>query len=127
MRRFVFRQRVGSAAAFVAAYALVLNVILSSLLVAGISPVAGAADQILCINSTDADPAHDDAGKSGRSGAIHCPLCVGHHVTGALPPPAFAFSARLPVAVTTIRAFEARFVARFRSYDHQSRGPPALT
>ncbi|MHC2462060.1 DUF2946 domain-containing protein [Bradyrhizobium embrapense] len=126
MRRFVFRPRVGSAAAFVAAYALVLNVILSSLLVAGISPVA-AAGQILCVNSTDADPAHDDAGKSGRSGAIHCPLCVGHHVTGALPPPAFAFSARLPVAVTTIRAFEARFVARFRSYDHQSRGPPALT
>ncbi|WP_456710583.1 DUF2946 family protein [Bradyrhizobium sp. USDA 4452] len=117
----------GSAAAFVAAYALVLNVILSSLLVAGISPVAAAADRILCINSTDADPAHDDAGKSGRSGAIHCPLCVGHHVTGALPPPAFAFSARLPVVVTTIRAFEARFVARFRSYDHQSRGPPALT
>lgn len=115
----------GRAAAFVAAYALVLNVILSSLLVASISPAA--AGQILCINSTDADAAHDDAGKSGRGGAIHCPLCIGHHVTGALPPPELALGARLPVAVTTIRAFEARFVARFRSYDHQSRGPPALS
>ena len=118
MRRFVLRQRVGRAAAFVAAYALVLNVILSSLLVAG---------QILCINSADPGVAHDDAGKSGRGGAIHCPLCIGHHVTGALPPPAFAFGARLPIALTTVRAFEVRFVARFRSYDHQSRGPPTLT
>ena len=127
MRRFVLRQRVGRAAAFVAAYALVFNVILSSLLVASISPAAAAAGQILCINSADAGVAHDDAGKSGRSGAIHCPLCIGHHFTGALPPPAFAFGARLPVAVTTIRSFEARFVARFRSYDHRSRGPPAPT
>lgn len=127
MRRFVLRQRVGRAAAFVAAYALVLNVILSSLLVASISPAAAAAGQILCINSTDADAAHDDAGKSGRGGAIHCPLCVGHHVTGALPPRELALGARLSVVVTTIRAFETRFVARFRSYDHQSRGPPALS
>ncbi|HAQ82024.1 MAG: hypothetical protein CFE30_32660 [Bradyrhizobium sp. PARBB1] len=117
----------GRAAAFVAAYALVLNVILSSLLVAGISPAAAAAGQILCINSADPGVAHDDAGKSGRGGAIHCPLCIGHHVTGALPPPAFAFGARLPIALTTVRAFEVRFVARFRSYDHQSRGPPTLT
>ena len=127
MRRFVLRQRVGRAAAFVAAYALVLNVILSSLLVAGISPAAAAAGQILCINRADPGVAHDDAGKSGRGGAIHCPLCIGHHVTGALPPPAFAFGARLPIALTTVRAFEVRFVARFRSYDHQSRGPPTLT
>ena len=114
MRRFVLRQRVGRAAAFVAAYALVLNVILSSLLVAGISPAAAAAGQILCINSADPGVAHDDAGKSGRGGAIHCPL-------------SFAFGARLPIALTTVRAFEVRFVARFRSYDHQSRGPPTLT
>lgn len=127
MRRFVLRQRVGRVAAFVATYALVLNVVLSSLLVASVSPVAAEAGQILCINSTDANAAHDDAGKSGRGGAIHCPLCIGHHVTGALPPPEFVLGARPVIAVAIVRAFETRFVARFRSYDHQSRGPPVLS
>jgi DUF2946 family protein len=126
MRRFVLKRRVGRGAAFVAAYALVVNVMLSSLLVASISPAAAEAGLILCINSTDADAARSDAGKSGRGGMIHCPTCIGYHVTGALPPPDFALGVPLPVSVTVISAFETRFVARFRSYDHQSRGPPDL-
>ena len=126
MRRFVLRRQVGRVAAFAAAYALVVNVILSSLLGAGISPAAAEAGRILCINSMDADAGHGDAGKSGRGGTIHCPLCIGHHVTGALPPPEFSLGRLPPISVATFVAFETRLVARFRSHDHQSRAPPAL-
>jgi hypothetical protein len=125
MRRFVLKRRVGRAAAFVAAYALVLNVILSSLLVASMSPAAAAAGEILCVNSVGTDTAHGDADNSGRGNTIHCPLCLGHHVTGALPPPAFTLGARSPISIATIRAFETRLVVRFQAYDHQSRAPPA--
>jgi hypothetical protein len=113
--------------AFIAAYALVFNVVLSSLLVASIASTAAAAGQFLCVNRVDTGGAPSDADKSGRNGVIHCPLCVGLHGTGALPPPEFSFSDRLYVAVSAVFAFEARFVARFRSFDHLSRGPPGLT
>lgn len=126
MRRFDLKRRVGGVAAFVAAYALVLNVVLSSLLIAGISPAAAENGHILCLNSINSDAAHGDADKSGQGGVIHCPLCIGHHVTGALSPPEFALSERTELSVSVVLAFETRFVARFRSYDHQSRGPPAL-
>lgn len=126
MRRFALKRTVGKVAALAAAYALVLNVILSSLLIASISPTAAAAGQILCVNSTSADAARDDAGKGGQGRTIHCPLCVAHHVTGALPPPEISLGRVSVVSVVTVRAFEARLVARVRSHDHQSRAPPAL-
>ncbi|MBU6458689.1 MAG: hypothetical protein KGQ48_14305 [Bradyrhizobium sp.] len=126
MRRFVFKRQMGRVAAFVAAYALVFNLVLSGLFVAGISPAAAAAGHLLCVNSDDGDAAQSDAGKSGHTATIHCPLCVAHHVTGALPPPQPILVDRSYVRHRSVIAFEARFVARFRSYDHQSRGPPGL-
>lgn len=126
MRRFVFKRQVGRVAAFIAAYALVFNVVLSSMLVASISPAAAAADHLFCLSSDDGDAAQSDADKSGHTAAIHCPLCVAHHVTGALPPPQPILVDRSYVQHRSVIAFEARFVARFRSYDHQSRGPPGL-
>ncbi|WP_420807590.1 DUF2946 family protein [Bradyrhizobium valentinum] len=114
-------------AAFIAAYALVFNVILSSVLAAGLAPTAAAAAHVLCVNSADADAARNDAGKSGQKIAIHCPLCVGHLITGALPPPQPTLCDRLPVQTCAVFAFVSRFVAHFRSFDHQSRGPPRLS
>ncbi|MFB9267780.1 DUF2946 family protein [Bradyrhizobium erythrophlei] len=127
MARFVLKRRVGRVAAFIAAYALVFNVVLTSLLAASISPTLADAGHVLCFSSVSADAAQGDAGKSGQKAAIHCPLCVGHHVTGTLPPPQPVLGDRAYVQLRTVRAFEARFVARYRSYDHQSRGPPVLT
>ncbi|WP_454649137.1 DUF2946 family protein [Bradyrhizobium liaoningense] len=127
MTGFAYKRRIGRGAAFVAAYALVLNVILSSMLVASISPLAGAAAQELCIGSDSGDAARTDADKHGKKTSVHCPLCVGHHVSGALPPPQPRLTDRIPLTASAVHSFRQRIVAYARSFDHLSRGPPALT
>jgi hypothetical protein len=126
MAGFVFKRRVGWGAAFIAAYALVFNALLSSILVASISPVDAALAQELCVNSLDADMGRADADKHSGKKAVHCPLCVGHYVSGALPPPQAALIDRIPLTASVVHSFHQRIVAYARSYDHLSRGPPAL-
>jgi hypothetical protein len=123
---FSRKGRIGTAAAFAAAYALVLNVILSSALLASLSPTAFAAAHELCINSGDAAAAQDDAGKTGKSPTIRCPICVGNHASGALPPAVPALATRLAVAVSDPPVFDAACVACDPAHDHQPRGPPQL-
>ncbi|UPK31137.1 DUF2946 family protein [Bradyrhizobium sp. 195] len=127
MTRFVFKRRIGCGAAFIAAYALVFNLILSSILVAGVSPAAAAAAHELCSGIGNSGTVRTDADKSDKKRAIHCPLCVGHHTPTSVPPPQADLLDRQYVEVVIAFAFEARFVAPFRSHDHQSRGPPFLT
>lgn len=127
MTGFAFKRRIGWGAAFIAAYALVFNVILSSILIASISPLAAAAAHELCISSDNGDSARTDADKNRGKTAAHCPLCVGHHVAGGLPPVEPAFTDRVPIPASAVYSFRQRIVAYARSYDHQSRGPPALT
>ena len=127
MTGFAYKRRVGWGAACVAAYALVFNVILSSMLVASISPLAGAAAQELCISSDNGDAARTDADNHGKRTNVHCPLCVGHHVSGALPPPQPTLTDRIPLPASAVYSFRQRIVAYARSFDHLSRGPPALT
>ncbi|MDF3808959.1 MULTISPECIES: DUF2946 family protein [Rhodopseudomonas] len=117
---------IGSAAAFAAAYALVLNVILSSALLATLSPTALAASHELCFNSANAAALPGDAQKSGKPAAVRCPLCVSNHVAVALPPTiALAFD-RVAVAIAPVAAFAAPFVANERPRSHRARGPPRL-
>ncbi|KQT08303.1 MAG: DUF2946 family protein [Bradyrhizobium sp.] len=128
MTGFAYKRRIGRGTAIVAAYALVLNVILSGMLVASISPLAGAAAQELCISGDNGDAARtDDADKHGKKTNVHCPLCVGHHVSGALPPPQPTLTDRIPLTASAAYWFRQRIVAYARSFDHLSRGPPALT
>ncbi|KRQ07502.1 hypothetical protein AOQ71_23295 [Bradyrhizobium manausense] len=111
-------------AAFFAAYALVLNVVLSGLLAASVPPAFAESEHVLCISNGSELAPQNDTGKSRQNSVIHCPLCVGHHVSGALPPPTPALARRSYVKLRTAVAFETRPVARLRSHDHQSRGPP---
>ncbi|HXH44944.1 MAG TPA: DUF2946 family protein [Bradyrhizobium sp.] len=127
MTGFAFKRRVGCSAAFIAAYALVFNVILSSILVSGISPLAAAAAHKLCVSSQNADAARTDADKHSGKTTAHCPLCVGHVVAGGLPPPHPALTDRIPLPASAVYSFRQRIVAYARSFDHLSRGPPALT
>ncbi len=127
MTGFAYKRRIGRGAAFVAAYALVLNVILAGMLVASISPLAGAAAQELCISGDNGDAARTDADKHGKKTNVHCPLCVGHHASGALPPPQPTLTDRIPLTASAVYSFRQRIVAYARSFDHLSRGPPALT
>jgi hypothetical protein len=117
---------VGATASFVAAYALVLNVILSSIFVAGLPPQAGAPGYALCLNSANPDASRKDSDQGGQRTVVHCPLCVGHLSTGALPPPEVTVGERIPVQTRAAIAFHAQFVAPIRTFNHQSRGPPAL-
>ena len=126
MARFVFKRRAGWGAAFIAAHALVFNILLSSILVASISPTDAALAQELCVNGNNADMGRTDADKHSEKKAVHCPLCVGHHVSGGLPPPQPALIDRAPLTASVVYSFQQRFVAYARSFDHLSRGPPAL-
>ncbi|MCK1483380.1 hypothetical protein IVB25_11755 [Bradyrhizobium sp. 193] len=126
MTRLIYKRRIGCGAAFIAAYALVFNLILSSMLAAGVSPAAAAAAHELCSGTSNLDASRTDADKSGKKLALHCPLCVGNHNLVAAPPPQAILVGRRYVEVVIALAFEARFVPRLRSHDHQSRGPPLL-
>ncbi|MCP3400196.1 DUF2946 family protein [Bradyrhizobium sp. CCGB20] len=126
MMRFGYKRRIGCGAAFIAAYALLFNLILSSILAAGVSPAAVAAAHELCSSSGNLDAGRTGTDKNGKKLAIHCPSCAGHHTPTALPSPQAALADRRYVELVIAVAFEARFVAAFRSHDHQSRGPPFL-
>jgi hypothetical protein len=124
MMRFVHKRRIGCGAAFIAAYTLVFNLILSSMLAAGVSPAAAAAAHELCSSSGNLDAGRTGTDNSGKKLAIHCPSCVVPHTPTALPPPQAGLADRQYVEVVIAIAFEEGSVAPFRSHDHQSRGPP---
>jgi hypothetical protein len=123
------RKRViGIGSAWIAAYALVLNVILSSVFLAALSSTAFAADHTVCANSADIGAVRDDMGKSDKKAAIHCPMCIGKHAASALPPPPdIVFVDRTAVPVSLAFAFDAAGLEPKRVSDHQPRGPPSLT
>jgi DUF2946 family protein len=121
---FSDKRSIGMWTAWAAAYALVLNVILSSAFLAALSPTTVAAGYELCADSTDAQIVRDDAGKTDKRAAIHCPICVGSHAGAALPPPGALSFERSAITAPLTFAFTARSATLSRTYDHQARGPP---
>lgn len=131
MLRGVRKRRIGFVAAMIAAYALVFNVVLTSVLTASLSPAFADALHELCVSGGNADVGKTDADKSdadkgGRKTAIHCPMCVGHHVDGGLPPRSPTLVDRIPLRANAVFSFQRRIFARALSFDHLSRGPPGL-
>jgi hypothetical protein len=118
---------VGAVASFVATYALVLNIVLSSMLLAAVSPVAIAAGFEICANNPDLAAAHDDAGKSTGKAVVHCPICVGTHAAGPPPPSGPSFALRIAAAVAPAFTPAASVVARDATSGHQARAPPRLS
>jgi hypothetical protein len=117
------RRWFGTVASLAAAYALVLNVVLSSLLLASVSPAAYAAGFEICA----VNPDHGDAGKTSGQAMVHCPVCVFSHAPGAPPQPTIFHTVRLAITVAPTIAREAAIVARLAATDHQARAPPELT
>ena len=122
MKQHSRRRWFGTVASLAAAYALVLNVILSSLLLASVSPAAYAAGFEICAVSPD----HGDAGKSPGQVAVHCPICVFSHAPGAPPQPTQFLTTRIAVTIAPTVARGAAVIARLAATDHQARGPPRL-
>jgi hypothetical protein len=116
------RRWFGTVASLAAAYALVLNVILSSLLLASVSPAAYAAGFEICA----VNPDHGDTGKGTGQVAVHCPVCVFSHAPGAPPQPTLFLVSRITITIAPSFAHEAAVVARLAATDHQARGPPRL-
>lgn len=126
--KYASRKRIGIGVAWLAAYALVLNIILSSVLHAAVlSPLTLAAGHTLCANSAELGAVQDDAGKSDKRASVHCPLCVGNHSTAALPPPPFPVLIERVASQTALAAASGDvFVALAKFSDNQARGPPGL-
>ena len=122
MKQHTRKSLFGTVASMAAAYALVLNVILSSLLLASVSPSLYAAGFEICA----VNPDHGDAGKSPGQVAVHCPVCVFSHAPGAPPQPTQFAVSRIAIAISPAFAHEAAIVARLAATDHQARAPPAL-
>ena len=122
MKQHSRRRWFGTVASLAAAYALVLNVVLSSLLLASVSPAARAAGFEICV----VNPDHNDAGKASGQVAVHCPVCVFSHAPGAPPQPTLFAVARVAVALAPDFSREPAIVARLAATDHQARAPPQL-
>jgi hypothetical protein len=121
------KRRFGAVASLAAAYALVLNVILSSLLLASISPTDAAAGYAICHNNPDLASAPDDAGKTTGAPAVHCPLCVGNHAPGAPPTLTAELGVRIAVAIAATVAADETVTAHVITSDHRARAPPRLS
>ena len=122
MKQHSRRRWFGTVASIAAAYALVLNVMLSSLLLASVSPAAYAAGLEICA----VNPDHGDAGKSSGQTALHCPVCVFSHAPGAPPQPTEFLTSRIAITIAPTVAREAAVIARLAATDHQARAPPRL-
>ncbi len=118
-------KKIGRLAALIAAYALVFNVMLTSALLATVSPLKLNAIHELCLNGSSGGPATDDDGNPAKP-IIHCPLCVSGATMADLPPPTPALAIRIAFDVLYEPARTEHFVARLSVNDHQPRGPPHL-
>jgi hypothetical protein len=117
----------GGVASLAAAYALVLNIILSSMLLASISPADAAAGYQICHNNPDLAAAQDDAGKTTGKPTAHCPLCTGSHAPGAPPAQAIFVATRVAIAIVLEPAPDDTVVAHVITSDHRARAPPHLS
>lgn len=122
------KRMIGIAVAWLAAYALILNVILVSVLhAAALSPGALAAGQLVCSSSTALNVAHDNSGKNDKRTSVHCPLCTGNHSAAALPPPPISVVLeREPSQTQLVIASDYVFIALARFFHNLARGPLSL-
>lgn len=118
---------IGRWAAFVAAYALVFNVMLTSALLASISPSKLNAFHELCLNGSSAIPDADGNTDPGKP-VVRCPLCLSSAAaTADQPPQTPALAIRIALRVLFEPARNDHAVVRFAVSDHQPRGPPHLS
>ncbi|MET0970578.1 MAG: DUF2946 family protein [Tardiphaga sp.] len=120
----------GAVASLAAAYALVLNVVLSGMLLAAMSPTAIAAGYLICHNNPDlaaqTDDGRDTSKDTGKP-AVHCPVCLGSHAPGA-PPEVVAFDTmRIAIVRAPEVAADAAPISAFAPADHRVRAPPRLS
>ncbi|MBN9081352.1 MAG: hypothetical protein J0I16_07615 [Rhizobiales bacterium] len=112
---------VGALASAAGAYALVLNLFLFGVLSA---PRADALAEgyVLCLTSPDGQHTPD-----GKTGAIHCPICIARGMAIGLPPVVAAFGVRLGASHAMGLPVVSGDPATQLVLAAQPRGPPALS
>ena len=118
-------KRIGRFAAWAAAYALVFNVMLTSALLAAVSPLKFNALHELCLNGSSA-ASDTDGGNGDSKPVIRCPLCVSGATAIDLPPQSPALAIRIALQVLFEPARHDDGIPLFAATDHQPRGPPHL-
>jgi hypothetical protein len=119
-------KRIGRFAAWAAAYALVFNVMLTSALLATVSPLKFNALHELCLNGSSAAP-NSDGGTGDGKPVIRCPLCVSGIAATDLPPQSPALVIRIALQVLFEPAKHDAGITLFAESNHQPRGPPHLS
>ncbi|CAN5360311.1 hypothetical protein BH10PSE10_BH10PSE10_26320 [soil metagenome] len=119
-------KRMGRFAAWTAAYALVFNVMLTSALLATVSPLKFNALHELCLNGSSASPNKDGSNGDAKP-VIRCPLCISGVAAVDLPPQSPALAIRIALEVLFEPTRHDDGVALFAATDHQPRGPPHLS
>lgn len=118
-------KKIGRSAALIAAYALVFSMMLTSALLASVSPVKFNALHELCLNGGSAPSAED--GDDTAKPVIRCPLCVSSVAAIDLPPQSWAQAIRIALHVVFEPTQPDAIVPRLVAGDHRPRGPPKLS
>jgi len=97
---------------------------LTSALLAGVSPVKSDALHELCLSGSSEVPSSDsDKAKP----VIRCPICTSAMTTVDMPPQSPALAIRIALHAEFEPAQPANLIPRLAATDHQPRGPPHLT
>jgi len=118
-------KRLGRFAAWAAAYALVFNVMLTSALLATVSPAKFNALHELCLNGGSL-PSTDGSTDKAKP-VIRCPLCTSAMAAIDAPPQSPALAIRIALHAEFEQARLETIAPRLVSTDHQPRGPPYQT
>ena len=122
MKNWRQKKTIGKWAAFVAAYALVFNVILTSALFAAVSPLELNTRHQLCLKNYAFNPAVDKS-KPVEPGVL-CPMCLAKAALADAPPLAPSVAVPVALPVSTELADHIVFIASIQQSDHHARGPP---
>lgn len=112
----------GALASAAGAYALVLNLFLFGVLSAPRAQDAFADSYVLCLTSPDGQHAPD-----GKTGAVHCPICIARGMAVGLPPVVATFATRLGIGHAMALPVALSDPAAQLVLAAQPRGPPALS
>ena len=119
-------KKIGRFAAWAAAYALVFNVMLTSALLATVSPLKFNALHELCLNGSSAAP-NSDGDTGDAKPVIRCPLCISGVAAADVPPQSPALVIRIALHIPFEQTEHDAGVTRFAESNHQPRGPPHLS
>lgn len=113
----------GALASAAGAYALVFNLFLIGIITAPRAADAFAENYVLCLTAPDGQGHAPD----GKSGAVHCPICIARGTAMGLPPVVVALGARTGIGHAMALPIAPGDPGTKLLLAAQPRGPPTLS